>query len=121
MMKPLIAASEFLAIRKLLQNTGKKDREGIGNELSRAKIVDDDLVDKKTVRLNSIVDVADLSLNRIITVQIVMPDNVDLKKQRISVFAPLASALFAYREEDQVSWSVAGRTAELKILKVQND
>ena len=120
-MKPLIAASEFLALRKLLQRGGQPTRLGAGSELKRAKIVEDGMLDKKTVRLNSVVEVADLTLNKILKVQIVMPDCVDLKKCRISVFAPLASALFGYREEDQVSWSVAGRNGELKILKVLND
>lgn len=121
LMKPLIAASEFLALRKLLQRTDEKQKTGLEQELRRAKIVDDEFVDKKTVRLNSIVEVADLSLNKILKVQIVLPDSVDVRQRRISVFAPLAAALFGYREEDQVSWSVAGRNAELKILKVMNE
>lgn len=119
-MKPLIATSEFLKLRKLLQGSGHPDHKPLGQELKRARIVDDELLDKKTVRLNSIVEVADLTLNKILKVQIVLPDCVDVKERRISVFAPLAAALLGYREEDQVSWQIAGRNGELKILKVLN-
>lgn len=120
-MKPLLATSEFLKLRSLIQNPVNRNGSGLESELKRAKIVDDELLDKKTVRLNSIVEVADLTLNKILKVQIVMPDCADVKNRRISVFAPLASALLGYREEDQVSWQVAGRKGELKILKVRNE
>lgn len=120
-MKPSIAATEFDLLRNLLRGSGQKDTSGLASELKKADIVEDTKLNRKVVRLNSYVEVADLTLNRILKIRIVLPDQVDLKKCRISVFAPLGAALLGYSEDDQVTWTLAGRQAELKILRVVNE
>lgn len=120
-MKPSIASSDFQKLRNLLKRTHEKERHGLEKELKKAAVIDDVQLDKKTVRLNSYVEVADLAMNKVLRIKIVLPDCVDLKKRWISVFAPLSSALLGYREEDQVSWSLGDRQADLKILKVLNE
>ena len=119
-MKPSIAASEYRLLKGLLDATPPQQKRGFESGLTRAAVVDDHALDTKTVRLNSYVEVPDLTLNKIVKVTIVLPAEVNLKQQRISVFSPLSAALLGYREDDQITWKLADRLTDLKILKVVN-
>ncbi len=61
----------------------------LGEELSNAEVVKDDALQGDVVSLNSVVEFEDVALNRPIRLQIVLPEEEDLAKRKVSVLAPI--------------------------------
>lgn len=88
------------------------------NELNRAKKVEPAKVPKDLVTMNSIITLQHMKTEQITKLQIVYPEDADLTKKKISIFAPIGTALLGYRKGDIISWTVPSGTAEFKILDI---
>jgi len=89
------------------------------NELNRATIVDLNEVPADVVTMNSRVRIKDLSSGRELTYQIVFPKDADISQNRISVLAPIGTALLGYRTGASVEWRVPSGMRRLRILDVE--
>lgn len=83
------------------------------------------LVDKTNfpedgVRLNSEVTVQDRSTGRTLQLKLVLPAQANLALGRISLFAPMGTALIGYRKGQLVKWQMPGGRKEFLILDVLN-
>jgi regulator of nucleoside diphosphate kinase len=65
------------------------------------------------------VRVKDLANGREMTYQIVFPKDADLARNRISVLAPIGTALLGYGAGDIVEWQVPAGIRRLQILAVE--
>ena len=89
------------------------------NELNRATILNLDEVPADVVTMNSRVRIKDLSSGREFTYQIVFPKDADISENRISVLAPIGTALLGYRTGASVDWRVPSGVRRLRILDVE--
>lgn len=121
MMKPVISASDFKRLGELLASQSNREGRSLGHEMMNASVVADNEICEKTIRLNSYVEVEDVFSKKLLKVTIVLPDVVDLKQCRISVFAPLSVALLGYKEGDTIRWEMPAGDTVFKILKVKNE
>jgi len=48
----------------------------------------------------------------------VFPDNADISNGRLSILAPIGTALIGYAEGDIIEWPVPSGTAKLKVTKI---
>jgi len=48
----------------------------------------------------------------------VFPQDADIAQGKISILAPIATALLGYREGDEIEWPTPGGRRRLKIIKV---
>ena len=97
------------------------DREDLvllGEELERAVEVEPDAVPADVVTLNSSVRVTDLENGAAMDYTIVMPGEANYEAGRISVLAPLGTALLGYRQGDEVEWEMPGGIRRLRIERV---
>ena len=60
----------------------------------------------------------DLEDNSEETYRLVLPDQADVSRLRISVLAPIGAALLGYREGDQIEWPVPDGIRRLRIKRV---
>jgi regulator of nucleoside diphosphate kinase len=68
--------------------------------------------------MNSKARLLDLDDQEEVTYTLVFPENASLEHNRISVIAPIGTAMLGQREGDEFEWEVpAGRT-RLKVVKV---
>ena len=88
------------------------------HELERAEIVHSDNVSADAVTMDSHVLVRDLKNGRESTYALVFPADADITEGKISILAPIATALLGYREGDEVDWPTPGGWRRLKIIKV---
>jgi regulator of nucleoside diphosphate kinase len=65
------------------------------------------------------VTVTDLDSGREHEYTIVFPRDADLSAGRISVLAPIGTALLGYAEGDEIEWNVPGGVRRLRIDSVQ--
>lgn len=76
------------------------------SELDRAKIVSDDLVPRDVVRMGSSVRFRTNGSEK--TVQLVFPKDADIHAGRISVLAPIGTALIGLRAGQSITWLTRG-------------
>jgi len=69
--------------------------------------------------MNSRVRVEDLDSGHVYAYQIVFPKDADFSRNRISVLAPIGTALLGYGAGTTVEWQVPSGMRHLRILDVE--
>ena len=90
----------------------------LAEELERAHLVDTSEARADVVTMNSRVTVTDLDSGREHEYTIVFPRDADLSAGRISVLAPIGTALLGYAAGDEIEWNVPGGVRRLRIDSV---
>jgi len=96
----------------------KQNFKSLAEELNRALILPEKEFPADIVRLNSTAIIKDMDTNRVITVTIVMPGQADVKKNKVSVLAPVGTALIGFKKGQQVTWEVPSGTRHFIIMEV---
>jgi len=121
----VVTESDYVRLLSLVRSFRRRhqcDTERLNeleNELNRATIVDLNEVPADVVTMNSRVRIKDLSSGRELTYQIVFPKDADISQNRISVLAPIGTALLGYRTGASVEWRVPSGIRRLRILDVE--
>jgi regulator of nucleoside diphosphate kinase len=87
-------------------------------ELARAKIVHPSELPRDVVAMNATVWFRDLDTGEIERYELVSPREADVIRDRISVLAPIGTALLGFRLGDIVQWQVPQGHRRLEITKV---
>ncbi|MEO8819830.1 MAG: GreA/GreB family elongation factor [Ginsengibacter sp.] len=104
-----------------MQVSEKENFSKLSGELKKAEIVDDEKLPTNIVRLGSTVVIKDLLTNRDMMVTIVLPLNADIKQKKVSVLAPIGTALIGFEKGQTVSWNVPSGKKDFKIVDVINE
>jgi len=120
-MEPIISETDYNTLNEALLKQKNKEVKFIRTFLQKFKRVKEKELPDKTVRLNSVVEVWNSLLKRIIKIRIVLPYKANLKEKQVSVFAPISLALIGYRENDYVEMNIPGLKKKLKIIRVTNN
>jgi regulator of nucleoside diphosphate kinase len=87
-------------------------------ELGRATIVEPPELPRDVIAMNSTVWFQDLDTQEIERYQLVFPSDADVVHHRISVLAPIGTALLGFRSGDTVVWQVPHGRRRLVIKRV---
>ena len=104
-----------------MQVNERENFSKLSGELKKAQIVEDDNLPSNIVRLGSTVVIKDLRTNRDMTVTIVLPLKADIKQKKVSVLAPIGTALIGFKKDQTVSWNVPSGKKDFKIMNVINE
>jgi regulator of nucleoside diphosphate kinase len=99
-----------------------RDREhflDLREELEQARIVDVEEIPADVVTLHSEVCVRDNDTGVSAVYTVVLPAEANLASGRVSVLAPLGTALLGYREGDYIEWQMPGGVRRLRIQRVR--
>lgn len=122
--KPPITISSLDAVRleKMLDALGGKqipNKDDLEAELERANIVEPQEMPHDVVTMNSTVIFRMESSSTEFALTLVYPNDVDEGTGKISILAPVGSALLGLREGDEISWpKPGGGLLKVRILKV---
>jgi len=97
----------------------KPQLDSLQIELDRAVVVDSKAIPRDVVTMNSRVRVRDLDTQEEFVCQVVFPGDADLKKNRISVLAPIGTALLGYSAGSTIEWKVPSRMRHIYIMEVE--
>ncbi len=92
--------------------------EDLERELDRAWRVDPSDVPPDVITMNSTVQLRDLDSGDTETFTLVFPEDADVMQQRISVLAPIGTAILGYRTGDVILWPVPQGRARLRVEEV---
>ena len=104
-----------------MQVNEKENFRKLSQELGKAQLVDVADFPMDIVRLDSTVVIRDVQTKRDMTITIVMPQSADIKQKKVSVLAPIGTALIGFRKGQKVSWEVPAGKKDFIIIDVTND
>ncbi len=90
----------------------------LGEELKRAKRVPSEEIPADVITMNSRVMLKDLLSGNELEITLVYPKDANIQERKISILAPVGTAILGCREGDTVEWPVPSGTINYKIEKV---
>ncbi|HZU34472.1 MAG TPA: nucleoside diphosphate kinase regulator [Gemmataceae bacterium] len=92
--------------------------DALAGELKRARIVPRADVPPDVITMNSVVRLRDLETGEIEEYELVYPAEADLAQGRISILAPVGTAILGYRLGDVIEWPVPAGLRRLRVEEV---
>ena len=118
--KPIILLPEYQLLRELIKRNPNEGKP-LSDELDRAIVIKEEELNKKIIRIGSEIEFEVTKTKQKMKIQLVLPEESNLKEQKISILAPLGTALIGFAENDEVEWEMPGGKMLLKILHVSNE
>lgn len=119
-----ITQFDFDRLKKLLweaqSSTYRKSEylKDLNTELNRAEIVQPWEIPADTITMNSTACLEDVETGEEEIYTLVFPENSDPKQGRISILAPIGTAMLGYKVGDTFEWKVPDGTRKLRIKKI---
>lgn len=115
----ILSQNDFEKLFLLINASDSELAELLGEELGRAKIVADGELPSDVVSMNSKVTFKDLDTQAETTVTLVYPQDANLEEGKISILAPIGSALIGLRVGQDINWPLpSGKNKRLKVTSV---
>lgn len=92
--------------------------EQLDAELDRAQILPPDQIPPDVVTMHSKVALRDLDTDAEIVMTLVFPHEANVDEGKVSVLAPLGTAVLGYRTGDTIEWQVPAGTRRLQVERV---
>ena len=108
----------LLASYEELPTSSMRELSRLRRELDRARIVPSHEVGENVVTMNSQVVLSDLESGQEYTCTLSFPDDANLDAGRLSVLAPVGTAILGYREGSVIEWEVPAGPRRFRIEKV---
>lgn len=110
--KIYITEKDKLRLKSLFRATIGVNSNDLNNmkelleEIERAEVISDDNINENVITMNSTVVVKDIDTDKEFEYTIVYPEYADSSKNKISVLAPVGTALLGYKVGDIIEWKV---------------
>lgn len=125
-MKQAIMRSIFLTVadmkrlERLVESAraGREDLRQLQQELALATVVDPGDLPADVITMNSQARLQDIDTGEEMTYTLVFPNRASVEEDRISVLAPIGTAMLGQREGDEFEWEVPDGKVRLRVLKV---
>lgn len=121
--KIFITSKDMERLQELIRhhNSSGEHSENIKElleELKHSEVVASQNIPHDVVTMNSKVMFRDLDTREVFVYSLVYPKFANTKEQKISVLAPIGTALLGYRVGDVIDWPVPAGRRHLKIEQV---
>ncbi len=105
-------------LRLLADVLEKESLDKLEAELRRATIIDQDKTPDDVVTMNSTVCLMDIESGKEETYKLVYPSDADIEENKISVLAPIGTAIIGYKAGDVVEWRVPAGARKILIKEI---
>jgi regulator of nucleoside diphosphate kinase len=103
------------------EREGDADRKYIDSleeELERAEVVQQKDIPADVITMRSTVRLKDLDTSEEVTYQLIFPTEANYDEGKISVLAPIGTAMIGYRHGDVIEWKVPSGVRRLRVEAV---
>jgi regulator of nucleoside diphosphate kinase len=119
-----VTVVDYERLMALIERT--RERNGVDlqylkeleEELDRAEVVDPGKIPPDVITLNSKVRLKDLVSGEEQTYSLVLPAEADFTRGKVSVLAPIGTAILGYRRGDTIEWTVPSGLRRLRVDEV---
>ena len=109
---------ELIADMKRFAYYGRDDIKDLAAELDRGQLVAPQDVPHDVITMNSRACLVDLDTSEEMIYTLVFPKDADIGQGKISILAPIGTAMLGYRVGDVFDWQVPDGTRRLKVKTV---
>ncbi len=115
-----ITRADMTRLRSLITSAkpGRDDLSGLRHELDHAYVVEPAAIPGDVITMNSQARLQDLESREEMTFTLVFPEHASIEHDRISVLAPIGTAMLGQREGDEFEWEVPAGRVRLKVIVV---
>ena len=115
-----ITKADMTRLRNLIeaQKGSRDDLTRLQSELDHARVVEPEEIPGDVITMNSKARLRDLDDQEEMTFTLVFPEHASIDHDRISVVAPIGTAMLGQREGDEFEWEVPAGRVRLKVIKV---
>jgi len=110
--------SSVIAVTGKVSHRVKWELRLLENELNRARIVAPEEVPPDVITINTRAEFLDLETGERMEFTVVLPIDANINDGKISVLAPLGTAMLGYRIGDEFVWHVPHGLRRLKVIKL---
>ncbi len=118
---PIYLTHEDRAKLRLLLAThpsGKSRFPKLHDELDRAVLVEAALFPEEVVRIGSRFEIVDLDTHEVSEYTLTFPEHANPAQARLSVLAPIGTAVLGYSENDEIVWETPGGIRRIRLRRV---
>jgi regulator of nucleoside diphosphate kinase len=109
---------ELIAEAKHSDYRGSEYLKNLETELDRGKVVNPQEVPSDVITMNSKVCLVDLDTGEEMIYTLVFPDDADITQDKISVLAPIGTAMLGYRVGDIFEWEIPAGLCRMQVKKI---
>ena len=120
----IVTASDHAELSSVITLTGKVSQRAkwelrlLENELKRARIVASEEVPPDVITMNTRAEFLDLESGERMEFTLVLPADANINDGKISVFAPLGTAMLVIASATPFEWHIPYGIRRLKVIKV---
>ncbi len=115
-----ITEADMKRLRPLLEGmkNSRDDLRGLQAELENARVVLPAEVPPDVITMNSKARLRDLDSKEEMIFTLVFPGNANIEEDKISVVAPIGTAMLGHRVGDEFEWAVPAGVVRLQVEEV---
>ena len=115
-----ITEADMKRLQSLIESmkSSREDLQALRAELHQAHVVAPADIPRDVVTMNSKAKVRDLETNEIMTYTLVFPGNANIDDGKISVLAPVGTAMLGHRAGEEFEWHVPAGPVRLRVEEV---
>jgi len=109
---------KLLKAEKRFDKSGRDDLHNLEAKLDQSQLIAQREVPKEVITLNSKVRLTDLSTGEEMSYTLVLPNNADIDQHKISILAPIGTAMLGYSVGDIFEWKVPGGFRRFEVKEI---
>lgn len=117
-----LTEKDYQRLHNLVQaqrlTSGTQAVEALSRELRRAKVVASEDIPADVITMNTLVRLREVKSSSEINITIVFPKDADLSNWKISVLAPIGTAVLGCKVGDEVEWTTPQGTVAYKVEEI---
>ena len=118
-----ITEFDYERLSVLIKQANPKSRDKLHlqkltEELERGEIVEPEEIPADIITMNSKVRLKDIDSGEDVIYTLVFPYDANIEQNKISVLAPIGTALIGYRVGDIIEWEVPSGIKQLKVEEI---
>ena len=119
-----ITTKDAEKLRKLIREAFHSDYRGsdylkkLAEEMEKAAVVNPDQIPADVITLNTTARLVDQATNEEMVYTLVFPEDADVSQGKISVLAPIGTAMLGYKTGDLFEWDTPGGERTLRVKEI---
>lgn len=119
-----VTENDFSRLAELIVETRRVEQRkseylvDLEKELSRAVVLPGNQIPADVITMNTTAILTDLDSGEEMTATLVYPQDADINSDRISVLAPIGTAMIGFRVGDTFEWPVPDGVSTMKVTKI---
>jgi regulator of nucleoside diphosphate kinase len=111
-------------LRELIRKAYHSDYRGsdylkkLTGEIEKASVVQPDQIPPDVITLNSTARLVDQNTDEEMLYTLVFPEDADLSQGKISILAPIGTAMLGYKVGDTFEWDTPGGTRTILVKEI---